>query len=375
LAPLADDPLVRQTVAAEASDAIVSAVDAEARAQALLGGLDGPLAGLRADRGADSVLASAIASGVNDAITSAVNSYVASDAFGSGWSSVTSVLHEEFVKLLERDTTDAAVTLQDGQVVLNTAKAFDRVQKQLAERGVPFTDGLQIPGRDVVLADAPNLGLAAQALNIFLPVATWLWVVVVVLFVAGILLWRPRSRGLLWTGVALGAGGVLLYAGLDLGKAAVVSSAPTAYSSLVDAVSTTLLRFLVNAILVMICLGVALAVAGWLGGATRSGRQVRDRFAGLAHRVARPLAGGSLARFTSDHPMFVPTLRAVVLAAAAAFLLLSDRLTPASIVWTFVATALALLVVEVIEGSGLATEERRSGALVAQSATPPTDVP
>ena len=75
-------------------------------------------------------------------------------------------------------------------------------------------------------------------------------------------------------------------------------------------VSTTMLRFLVNALLVMICLGIALAIAGWLAGATPSGRKVRDAIAGAAHRWGSPLADGPVGRFTSEHPMFVPTLRA-----------------------------------------------------------------
>lgn len=375
LAPLAEDPVVRQTVATEASDAIVSAVDAESRAEELLGRLAGPLSGLRSERGSDSVLAAAIASGVNDAIVSGVNSYVQSDAFGQGWLGVTTALHEQLVRLIERDTADAALTLQDGQIVLNTAIALERVQAQLGERGVPFAGRLEVAGRDIVLADSPNLESATRALNIFLPVGAWLWVVVVALFGVGILLWPARSRGVLWTGVALAIGGVLLYLGLDLGTAAIVDSAPTGYAQLVDSVSSTLLRFLVNAVLVMICVGLALALAGWLAGATGSGRRVRDRFAGVAHRAGRPLAGGPLARFTSDHPMFVPTLRAGVLLAAAAFLLLRDRLDPAAIAGTFVVTAIALLVVEVIEGAGLGYEARRSGALIAQSPAPHTSAP
>ena len=113
-----------------------------------------------------------------------------------------------------------------------------------------------------------------------------------------------------------------------------------------------MLRFLVNATLVMICLGIALAIAGWLAGATRSGRKVRDAIAGAAHRWGSPLADGPVGRFTSDHPMFVPTLRAIVIALAAAYLILVDRRSPSMILWTFAIMALALLLVEIIEGAG-----------------------
>ncbi|MDH4016704.1 MAG: hypothetical protein OEV20_05135, partial [Actinomycetota bacterium] len=105
LAPLVDDPLVQQTVSTEVTDAIVGAVDAEARAEQLLGNLSGPLSDLRSEVSVDSVIAAAIATGVNNAIASGVDSYVQSDQFGQGWTALTTTLHEQFVKLLERDTT------------------------------------------------------------------------------------------------------------------------------------------------------------------------------------------------------------------------------------------------------------------------------
>jgi hypothetical protein len=187
------------------------------------------------------------------------------------------------------------------------------------------------------------------------------------MFLAGILLWRPKSRGVLWTGLGLSLGGVLLFSGVNLGEAQIVDAAPSGYAALVESVSTTLLRFLTNAVLVMICLGFALMLAGWLAGATKSGRRVRDWFADVAHRWGSPLAAGPVGRFTSDHPMLVPTLRGIVLVLALSFLLLADRLSPSLVLATAVATALALLVVEIIEGAGRGYEQPRAGALVAQA--------
>lgn len=365
LAPLQDDPAVQQTVAAEVSTALIDAIDAEARVTEALSKLNGPLAEVRPD----SAIAQAIASGINGAIESGVTSYTQSDRFGDAWVAIATLLQEQFVTLINRDTTNAAVTLQDGQIVLDTKVAVEKIQAQLVERGVPFADRLEVPGREVVLADSPNLQTAADALGIFLPVASWLWAVVLLMFLVGILLWRPRSRGVMWTGIGMALGGALMYGGLHLGQAELVSQAPTDYSQVLTAVSTTMLRFLVNALLVMVCLGIALAVAGWLAGATASGRKVRDAIAGAAHRWGSPLADGPVGRFTSDHPMFVPTLRAVVIALAAAYLILVDRRSPAMIFWTFGIMALFLLAVEIIEGAGRGYEQPRAGALVASAAT------
>ncbi|HSO04666.1 MAG TPA: hypothetical protein VLQ92_09315 [Candidatus Limnocylindrales bacterium] len=369
LAPLVDDPAVQQTVATEVSTAVIEAVDAQARIEQALSQVNGPLAELRPD----SAIAQGIASGINGAIESAVTSYTQSDRFGDAWLSISTLLQEQFVALINRDTTDAAVTLQDGQIVLDTQVAVEKVTTRLTERGVPFVDALEVPGREVVLADTPNLQTAATALSIFMPVASWLWVVVLAMFVVGIVLWRPRSRGVMWTGVGLALGSGLMYVGLDLGQAQLVAQAPSDFATVVAAVTTTMLRFLVNAVLVMTCLGIALAIAGWLAGATPSGRKVRDAIAVAAHRWGSPLADGPVGRFTSDHPMFVPTLRALVIVGAAAYLALVDRRSPSMILWTFGLMALALLLVEIIEGAGRGYEEPRAGALVAEAIPAPVD--
>ena len=366
LAPLVDDPAVQQTVAAEVSSALIEAIDAQTRVEQALSNLDGPLAEVRPD----SAIAAAIASGINGAIESGVTSYTQSDRFGDAWTAITTLLQEQFVNLINRDTANAAVTLQDGQIVLDTKVAVEKVQAQLVERGVPFADQLEVPGREIVLADAPNLQTAATALGIFLPVANWLWVVVLAMFVLGIMLWRPRSRGVMWTGIGLAIGAGLTYAGLNLGQDQLVSQAPADFTGVLASVTTTMLRFLANALLVMLCLGIALAIAGWLAGATASGRKVRDAIAGAAHRWGSPLADGPVGRFTAEHPMLVPTLRALVIVLAAAYLVLVDRRSPSMILWTFGLMALGLLLVEIVEGAGRGYEENRAGALVADASTP-----
>ncbi len=362
LAPLSEDPVVKQTISTEVASSLVEALDAQARIENVLGGLSGPLANLRSG---DDTIASAIASGVNGAIESGVDAYVNSDRFGNLWNSVATTLQAEAVRLIDDDRPNAALALQDGQIVLDTKVAVDLVAAQLAAQGVPFVDTLDVPGREVVLADTPNLQLAINALRIFLPVASWMWLAVLVMFALGILLWRPRARGLLWAGLGMALGALATYLALDLGTAQLVDAAPGGFAGLFEILTSTLLRFLVNALLVMLTLGVALIVAGWLGGATSSGRSVRLAIAGVAHGWGRPMGGGGLGRFVSGHPMFIPTLRALVILAAAAALFAVDRLSPSIVAWTALATAIALLAVEVVEGAGLARESQRAGALVA----------
>ncbi len=101
LAPLADDPAVQQTVATEVSTALIDAIDAQSRIEEALSKVQGPLAGLRPD----SAIAEGIASGINGAIESGVTSYTQSDRFGDAWMAIATLLQEQFVRLINRDTT------------------------------------------------------------------------------------------------------------------------------------------------------------------------------------------------------------------------------------------------------------------------------
>ena len=130
------------------------------------------------------------------------------------------------------------------------------------------------------------------------------------------------------------------------------------------------MRFLANALLVMLCIGVAFLAAGWLAGGARSGIRVRQMVTDPIHRWSTPLADTWLGRFTGQHPMLVPTLRAIVVALGIGFLFAAARLTPSQVLWTAVAVVLGLLVAEVVEGAGLGFEKGHAGALVAEAPQP-----
>jgi hypothetical protein len=65
--------------------------------------------------------------------------------------------------------------------------------------------------------------------------------------------------------------------------------------------------------------------------------------------------------------MFVPTLRGLTLAGALVYLIALDRATPANVIWTVVVVAVLLLLIEVLEGSGLAREATHAGAVRAEA--------
>lgn len=352
LAPLGNDPQIQQAVKESLSDALIARIDAVNRLDEILPG------GTR--------VAEAVASGVNAAVESGVNRFVDGEVFGKSWVTIAGTLHAQLLHMLGRGDP-GAVALQEGKLVLDTGVALRAVQAELVARGVPMVGSLDLStvGQQVVLADTPNLQRAADVMAVFLPVATWLWVVVLLMLLAGILLWPNRARGMLWAGTGLLIGGIATVILLDLGKSRLADAAPSPNTAdVLTVVVATLTRFLDNSILVMTTLGAVLALAGWLAGGTRSGERVRESVTGPVRRFGAPLADTAIGGAAARRPMLVPTLRGIVIVLTIWWLLAADRLTPGRIAWACAAAVVGLLVIEVVEGAGRHRDELTSGAVV-----------
>ncbi len=355
VAPLADSPQVQDAVGAAATTAILERLDTADRLREVFP---------NAPR-----LTDAVAVSLDSAISNAIDSYVHSERFGEAWLRITEAMQRSFVALLNHES-QGVVTLQEGQLILDTRVALELIQAELVERGIPFVASIDLTnaGQQIVLASTPNLQIVADALDIFLPIADWLWLVVVAMFVAAILLWPRRSRGLAWAGLGLAVASVLTWTGLDLGQAHLVNAAETPERGILLAeVFEVVLRFLINALLVCVAVGVAMLVAGLLGGASASGVRVRLAVTRVAHRVGSPLAPGTVGRVTARTPLLVPVLRGLVLVGAALWLVSAHRLTPSLIMWAAFWTVVGLLVVEVIEGAGRGHDRASAGALAADA--------
>ncbi|MGB8020264.1 MAG: hypothetical protein WCF04_03460 [Candidatus Nanopelagicales bacterium] len=353
ISPLADDPQVQQTVKDSLSDALIERIDAVNRLDKLLPG--------------GTAVAEALASGVNSAVENGVDRFVEAEVFGESWVAMAGALQAQVLRLLGQGDP-GAVTLEEGQLVLDTGVALRAVQAELVERGVPLVGSVDLSaaGRDIVLVETPNLQRAADVLEVFLPVATWMWLAVLLLLLAGILLWPHRARGMLWAGIGLLVSGTVTWFALDLGLTRLAESSPSPnLADVLAVVISTLTRFLEDSILVMTTLGAVLALAGWLAGGTRSGARVREAVIGPVRGFGAPLADTAIGGAAARTPLLVPALRGVVIVLAVWWLLAADRLDPARIAWACAAAVAGLLLVEVVEGAGRHRDELVSGAVVA----------
>ena len=120
---------------------------------------------------------------------------MASQEFADLWVTVTTRAQQRLVRLLEGNET-GPVSLQGDQVVLDVSEVIEQVQARLVARASRWsrTFRSQTWTKQIVLMEAPRLKQARTIYAFANPIATWLIMVVFVLYLAAFVLSRRRSR-------------------------------------------------------------------------------------------------------------------------------------------------------------------------------------
>jgi hypothetical protein len=180
-------------------------------------------------------------------------------------------------------------------------------------------------------------------------VGTWLPILVLALFAAGVLTARRRRRTLIAAALCLTGVMALSLAGIAVGQLVFVNTlAPGTLSpGAADAIYEQALVFAQGTLVALLILGIVVAATAWFGGPTRSATTSRlalqDAAAGLRRAgEERGLTTGAVGEWVGSHGTVIQTGIAV---AAAAVLLAVRPLTVSVIIWTTVVALLLLLVV------------------------------
>ena len=296
--PLVDSPEVQDAIATKVITAIEEQVDVEAI-------LNEVFAGVITDRPRLQRLVGPLAGAINGLIEREVRAFVASDTFADIWVRVNTRAQQALVRILEGDDT-GAVSLQGDQVVLDVAEVIDQVKQRLVARGLTIVQNVPIPDMDkqIVLLDAPQLRQARTIYAFGNPVARWLIVVVVALYLAAVLLARRRPRMTVIVGVALAANALLMALALSVGRQLFIDElADSVFGPASSVFYDTLLAYLERGWKVLLWLGLILVVAGWFTGSNAAGTAARSTVSGglrdrrsragrRAGRRCRPLGRG-----------------------------------------------------------------------------------
>ena len=350
--PLVESPQVQEAISTKAIDAIEQQVDVEAI-------LNNVFSGVITDRPRLQQLVGPLAGAVNGLIEREVRAFVASDAFADIWVRVNTRAQQALVRVLKGEDT-GAVSVQGDQVVLDVSDVIDQVKQRLVARGLTIVQNVPIPDTDkqIVLLDAPQLKQARTIYAFANPLARWLIVVVVALYLAGFLLARRRPRLTVIIGVVLAANALLVAFCLAVGRQLFIDKLAGSVFGPASAVFyDTLLSYLERGWKVLLWLGLILVVTGWFTGSNASGAAVRSTVSGGLETVGAALAGGPVGGAGRWVAANVRWLRVVVGVLGVVVLLWGNDISPSRLFWSLVLVVVLLALLQVLVGAG-----RRGGA-------------
>jgi hypothetical protein len=345
--PLVDSPQVQEAISTKVIDAIEQQVDIEAI-------LNNAFAGVITDRPRLQQLVGPLAGAVDALIERQVREFVASDAFADVWVRVNTRAQQTLVRVLKGDTS-GAVSVQGEQVVLDVSDVIDQVKARLVARGLTVVQNVPIPETDkqIVLLDAPQLDQARTIYAFANPLARWLIVVVVALYLAAFLLARRRPRMTVVVGVVLAANALLVAFCLSVGRQLFIDKLAGSDFGPASAVFyDTLLTYLERGWKVLLCLGLILVVAGWFTGSNRPGTAVRSTVSGGLQTVGAALADGPVGRAGRWVVANARWLRVIIGVLGVVVLLWGNDLSPTRLLWSLVLVVVLLAVLEILVGAG-----------------------
>ena len=343
VAPLAQDPTVREAVGTKITAVIVTQLDAEVRISNLL-----------TDYPKLQPLAGPLASGVDSFVGTQVDNLLASDRFDQVWVAVNTKLQESLIAALSNDP-NGAVTIQGDQVILDTGDLIAEVKQRLVDNGLSIAANLPVPpvaDRQIVLLTSPQLQTARTAYALGQPVAQWLIFVVLLLFIVAILVSRRRARMTIAVGVAILLGAIVVRLGMAVGQNQLeLTLAGTPFAVAQQAFFTILTSYLLTAVRAAFALGLVLALVGWFLSGTDSALATRRFFGGLISGAGEKASDTPIAKAGAWVKRTIVLWRALIVGVAGLVLLSTSPLTGSVILWTAVIAVLAFVVVEFLAAS------------------------
>jgi hypothetical protein len=348
--PLVESPEVQAAIAATVTGAIQQQVDVEAV-------LNQVFAGVISDRPRLQGLVGPMAGAINGLIESQVRAFIASDAFAEFWVAANARAQAGLVRLLQGDQS-GAIALQGDQVVLDLSEVIEQVKERLVARGLTIVERVPIPDKDrhIVLMDAPQLNQARTIYAFANPAASWLIVVVAVLYLAAFVLSRHRPRMTMIIGAVLAANALLVAMVLTVGRQLFVNQlAGSVFGPASGIFFDQLLSYLQRGQQVLLWVGVILVVVGWFARSTGIGAAARGAVTGGLATLGSALPGGPVAGAGIWVAANARWLRVVIGILGAVVLLWGNDISLSRLFWSLVFVGVLLAVLEILKGAARAT--------------------
>jgi hypothetical protein len=334
--PLASNPDIQATIAADATEALFSRVDVAAEAEAALP----PRA---------QFLAVPLASGVRSFTENTTLRVLESDRFQELWVEVNRIAHEQLVKVLTNEGD--VVQTADGRVVLDLTPVLELVKRELVSRGITIFD--RVPANALatsfVLMDSEELERAQRGVRLLKALAIVLPILVFACLGAAIALSRRRRRTLLQASLGLAASMVVLGLALMAARSAYVNAVagPGLPEDAATAFYDIVVHWLRIGIRAIFAVALLVAAGAFLTGPSRAAVGTRTWFTGLVGQAAGTTGVRSSAagRWVGDNRR--PLRIAAIVVPVVIFFLWSVP-TPAVLITLVALSLVALLAIELV---------------------------
>lgn len=274
--PLISDPPVQHAL----TDRITTAITSGLNVQSQVNQAAAALSKQGATRAGDllSATSASIANGVNGYIHGEIASYVASPQAARLWTRANTTLHGQMVKVLSGQS-GSAVTVANGQAVLNLGPFIDQAKKNLAARGFTAVSKLPyinptyplFPSR--YLVQAQNAYQLLKTLQIVLPIAA------LVFLAAGVYLASGHRRALIGAGFGVAASMLVLGAALAISRSIFLGNLPPGTSASAAADSYDIMvRFIKDGLRLVMTVALIVAIGAFFTGPSATAVRTRHAF-------------------------------------------------------------------------------------------------
>jgi hypothetical protein len=278
--PLIHEPAVQNALTDKVSTAITSHLNVTGYVHQAAGLLTGR--GLTRLGGLLTSFAPSIASAVDGYIHSTVHKIVTGPRFAHTWIQVNTVAHQTLVKVLSGQGN--ATQVVNGQVTIDLAPFINIVKQNLVSRGFTLVSKLPPIHIQLALFSSRDLTKAQTLYRLINDLKIVLPILALVLIALGVYIARRHRRALIGAGLGFAASMLVLAVGLAIARTIYLNSVPPGVlpSDAASVIYDTFVRFIRQALRVLLLVGLVVAAAAFLSGPSVTAVRVRRGFgAGL----------------------------------------------------------------------------------------------
>jgi hypothetical protein len=274
--PLVHDPAIQNALTDKLTNEITSRLDVTGFADQAASALSSK--GLPRVGSLLKTFGPSIASAVGGFIHGQIHKIVTSPRFARAWVQANTVVHQELVKALSG--RGSAVSVSNGQVVLDLAPFIKIIKQDLASRGFTLVNSLPDIHPTLTLFSAKYLVKAQTGYRLINDLKIVLPILTLLLLGAGVYVARGHRRALIGAGLGFAASMLVLGAGLDIFRSMYLNSVPGSVpADAAAALFDTLVRFIRTAIRTLLLVGLVVAAGAFFTGPSVTAVRIRSALA------------------------------------------------------------------------------------------------